>query len=93
MKERDIEQQVYLYAREAGWWSTKFVSPMRKFVPDRIFIKDGRVVFIEFKSSKGTLAQGQDHIIKEMKQYGAEVHVVSSVAQAAKILRFGKHAD
>ena len=50
MKESEIEREVCAYAKRKGWLVYKFVSPGRRGVPDRIFIKRGSVAFIEFKA-------------------------------------------
>ena len=50
IRERDIEKKACDLAKAAGWLVFKFVSPAQRGVPDRIFIRDSRVVFIEFKA-------------------------------------------
>ena len=57
--ESDIEGAVSRYAESLGWISRKFNSPARRAEPDRIFFRDGRTVFIEFKrkGKKPTAAQ------------------------------------
>lgn len=47
--ERDVEGDACKWAKKEGWLSYKFTSPSRRAVPDRVFIKDGIVVWVEFK--------------------------------------------
>ena len=46
MRERDIEKKVTDYAKKQGWLSCKWVSPAQRFVPDRLYFKDGKVIMI-----------------------------------------------
>ena len=52
IRERDIEKKACDLAKAAGWLVFKFVSPSQRGVPDRIFIRQGRIVFIEFKADQ-----------------------------------------
>jgi hypothetical protein len=51
-----------------------------------MFIKDGRVVFIEFKRPGGGLTSGQAREIERLRAAGAEVHVAYSVEDVKEIL-------
>lgn len=86
MLESSIEGVVITRAERAGWFQRKVVWQGRKGAPDRVFIKDGRVVWIEFKrANKGArLTQELEH--GRMRDAGAEVHVVDSIAQGLRIL-------
>lgn len=86
MLERDIERRVSEIAKKKGWLSFKFVSPAQRGVPDRIFMKDGRVVFIEFKAPGKRPTELQDHIIRKMVDAGCEVHVCDSVEDGCNAL-------
>ena len=79
MLERDIEHKVTDIAKKKGWLTFKFVSPAQRGVPDRIFMKDGRIVFIEFKAPGKKPTELQDHIMRKMVDAGCEVHVCDSV--------------
>lgn len=84
--EAKIERRACDWAKSKGWYVRKFVSPGMRGVPDRIFIKDGRVVFIEFKSAKGKTTPLQEYEIKQLRDQGMEVYVASSVEQAKEML-------
>ena len=49
MIEKDIERQVRLEAIAAGWLVRKLMSPGHSGFPDRLFAKNGKIVFIELK--------------------------------------------
>ncbi len=47
--EKAIEKKVVAWATAQGFYTRKFSSPAHRGVPDRIFIRKGCVVFLEFK--------------------------------------------
>jgi len=50
MKESTIERAVCNYAKSKGCLVLKLAGPNQKGQPDRMFIKDGKMLFIEFKA-------------------------------------------
>ena len=69
-----------------GWMTTKYTSPARRSVPDRLFFRDGKCVLIEFKSPKGTLTPGQEREIARLRSKGMPVAVCCSKAEAIEFL-------
>lgn len=86
IRERDIEAKVVKWAKGNGWLTYKFVSPSQRGVPDRIFIKDGHVVFIEFKAPGKKPTPLQAHTIKKLREAECEVHVCDDVESAINAL-------
>jgi len=86
MLERDIEKKSCQWAVAQGWMSMKLVSSNHRSVMDRMFVRRGRVVFIEFKTPKGKLTDGQTREIARFRAAGAEVHVARSLEDVKKIL-------
>lgn len=93
--ETDITQAFRDEARNRGWFVEKIVTTGRKGFPDSLYIRGGRVVFMEWKRDKtkkgerrGVLSAQQEKRIDEMRDAGAEVHVVYSLEQARDILDF-----
>lgn len=86
MIEKAIELPVVARAEKAGYFVRKVQWPGRHGAPDRVFIKDGRVVWIEFKrpGEKPRLSQTLEH--DRMKAAGAEIHWCDSIADALQIL-------
>lgn len=84
--ESDIEEKVGKYAKNLGWWHRKFTSPANRSVPDRIFAKNGRVFFIEFKrkGKEASDAQADEH--KDMRKQGLTVYVVDNVVDGNRII-------
>lgn len=49
MREKTVERKVREWAEANGVYTRKFVSPAHRSVPDRVFAKYGKIIFIEFK--------------------------------------------
>jgi len=77
-REALIEAQAVKEAQRNGWYVRKFKSTVRG-VPDRMFAKGSRVVFIEFKQRTGELGKLQEREIVKMRAAGLEVYVCRSV--------------
>jgi len=88
MLEKRIEKASVKAAEQRGWLSYKFSSPACRGVPDRIFIKNGRAVFIEYKREGGAykVTALQEYTHNKMREHGAEVHVCRSVEDTIKAL-------
>ena len=86
MIEAAVELPVVRRAEKAGWFVRKVGWIGRVGAPDRVFIKDGRTVWIEFKSpgERPKLAQMLEH--DRMKAAGAEVYWCDTAFEAMRIL-------
>lgn len=94
MLERDIEKAVCAYAKEKGFLHYKFSSPAHIGVPDRIFVGDNTVFFIEFKSEKGKLTPSQIRENTHLAEKNALVFVVYGVDEGKAIIdAAAKHID
>ena len=77
MKESLIEKKVCNYATEQDWLVFKCTG--LRGVPDRIFHKDGKTFYIEFKRIGGKLSKLQGVFIKRLKAKSIPVFVINSV--------------
>jgi len=84
--EKAVEMPVVVRAEKAGWFVRKVQWPNRVGAPDRVFIKDARTVWIEFKDRGQVprLSQTMEH--DRMRAAGAEVHVCDTASEALAIL-------
>lgn len=86
MLEKSVQGTVVNKAEAAGW----FVRPMqwrnRVGAPDYLFIKDGRVVFIEFKKNGGGEEKMQKRERKRMQAAGSNNFVCDRIEDALPIL-------
>lgn len=78
MLEKQLEKKCCDWAEKQGWWQRKFVSPSQRGVPDRLFLREGFVVFIEFKRAGEKPTALQVKTIGDMHKHGATVHVVDN---------------
>ena len=84
--EKGVEMPVVRRAEKAGWFVRKLAWPGRIGAPDRVFIKDGRVVWIEFKDAGKRPRKSQELEHDRMKAAGAEVYWCDNVIEALQIL-------
>lgn len=85
MRESVIEKKVGDYATSKGWLVYKFSSPNTRAVPDKIFMRDGVVFFIEFKApgKLPTKLQYANH--KRIKAHGVSVFVIDNIERGKDI--------
>ena len=77
MSESNLEKRCVAFAKEQGWLSYKFTSPQIAGVPDRLFVKAGQVLFVEFKVLKsGRLTKLQEVAIARLREEQMRVAVV-----------------
>ena len=86
MLEKDIESWAKRKAREAGWYVRKFTSPGNRSVPDDLFLKNGRVFWVEFKATGKEPTELQEDEHKAIRDHGGTVYVCDSRAGFLKIL-------
>ena len=79
MKESTIEKKTCEYAKSKGFLVFKFVSPNYRGVPDRIFIRAGKVFFIEFKTPGKKQTELQLKMTKDIQSQGLNVYICDDV--------------
>ena len=86
--EKDLEAKANRYAEKFGWWQRKFKSPGRRSAPDRIYARNGRVFFVEYKryGKSPTELQAREH--KKMRQAGLTVYVCDRWSEALAIFEY-----
>jgi len=86
MRESEIEAAVCNYAKSKYKWLVyKFVSPSNRGVPDRLFIRNETVFFIEFKAWNKIPTKLQKRVITKIRNQGVDVYVVDSIKQGKEI--------
>lgn len=81
-----VEDPVVAWAKAHGWLVRKLAWVGRRDAPDRLFIKAGRVVFIEFKDRDEPLRLSQRREHDKLRAAGAEVYVCDTREAAIAIL-------
>lgn len=84
--ETTIEEPAAAFGELRGWMQAKIVRLGKRAWPDRIFIRAGRIIFIEFKrpGEEPTVQQYKRH--RDLKSHGAEVFWVDNLEDAKRIL-------
>lgn len=78
--EARVETRLRDGAKAIGGKAYKFVSPGNNGVPDRIVcLPDGRVIFVELKSTTGVLSKRQANRIAELRRMNQKVFILNSV--------------
>ena len=86
IKESVIEKWLSDEVRKCGGLSFKWVSPGCIGVPDRIIVYQGKVWFVELKTTTGRLSPTQKAVIRKLSDAGMVTHVVYGKDQARKLL-------
>lgn len=93
MLEKIIESRVTNYAKNKGWQSIKLSGPNDRGKPDRLFLKDGRAVFVEFKATGKKPTDKQLHEIEKLRKNGFAVFVVDSTEKGTALVDGGFIGD
>jgi hypothetical protein len=74
LREKDVEKSCKDWARSRDWWVRKFKSPGNRSVPDDVFAKNGRAVWVEFKKPGEVSTPLQVEEQNAMRAVGLEVY-------------------
>lgn len=84
--ESELERDHRSRAIEAGWMVVKIMRASPNGFPDRLYLRDGRYVLIEWKRPGKPATPQQIKRHKEIRAHGGEVYVVDNVVEANRIL-------
>ena len=79
MTESQFEQKWSKKAKERGWLSIKNIQVSLNGWPDRMYMKNGKVFFIEFKNSKGKLSELQKYRIGQIRSLGFHCFIFENI--------------
>lgn len=88
--ESDNTSDAHKFAERRGWFTFKVESPTFNGLPDRCYIRRGRVVWVEWKRpgrGESGLSPIQVVRIREMRAHGAEVYVLDSMAEFMELMK------
>jgi len=86
MRESYIEKTVCEYAKSKNWKVYKWSSPGNKGVPDRIMIKKGTIIFIEFKATSKKPSELQKIVHSQLIDDGCKVYVIDDISKGKKLI-------
>ena len=76
MTESKFEQRWSRKAEARGWFALKNIQTNANGWPDRMYMRDGKVFFAEFKSTHGRLSKLQEYRIKKIRENGFHVLIL-----------------
>lgn len=77
--EAEIELLVTAVAEGNGWLSRKLKWVGRHSAPDRVYMKGGRTVWVEFKREGEKPRPSQQRELARLREKGQEVYVIDDV--------------
>lgn len=87
-KEKELENACTRYARELGYLSIKLENTGHTGIPDRLFLKDGRAVFVEFKlPGSGRLSIFQSHWLERLKREQFSAWVIRTEEEFKELIK------
>ena len=76
MTESKFERKWAAKAKNKGWLPVKNIQTSLNGWPDRMFLKDGKVFFAEFKAKNGKLSPLQEYRIEQLRALKFHVLVI-----------------
>jgi hypothetical protein len=86
MKESTIESKVVIYAKSKGFLVYKFISSYNRGLPDRIFIRNGVVFFIEFKAPGKSPTKLQIKVHNDINFHKINVYVIDNFDKGKELI-------
>ena len=86
MREKEIENYLVKKVKKLGGLCFKFVSPGNAGVPDRIVIKEGKLIFVELKAPGKEVRALQQFQINRLLKHNQIVYVADSKEKIDLIL-------
>lgn len=84
--EKKIERDTVRVAEQNDWYVKKIVTPGRRGSFDRLFIKGGKHIWIEFKDPDGEPSELQIKEHAKLIAHGAEAHFCDNYQEGKTIL-------
>lgn len=78
-READLEDKAVKWARVRGWYCRKYRTAGRRAAPDRIFIRGGHVLFVEFKRAGNLPTDQQRDELRQLHEAGADAIWLDSI--------------
>jgi hypothetical protein len=86
MRESTIEKAVCAYAKSKGCITLKLAGMNQRGQPDRLFIRDGRCLFIEFKSPGKNPTALQIKWLVDLTNQGMNAMWCNSILDGKKLI-------
>jgi len=84
--EAKIEQAIRRYAERRGVLCYKFSSPAHRGVPDRMFVANGKVLFLEIKAPGNRPTKLQSRELQKLTDAGVMATWVDNLTSAMTLI-------
>ncbi len=81
MKESALQKKIIEDLKGMGWLCLKLIQTNQNGIPDLEIIKDGRVIFLEIKTSWGRVSDLQHYRIEQLRNQNIETYVIKGVKE------------
>ena len=86
MLESKLQASCLKYAKSKGWYVLKVIKCNISGFPDSVLFKDGKTIFIEFKSEIGKQSALQVYQQKQLESKGFKYYLVNNLNYFKEIL-------
>jgi len=86
MNEKNLEKNLNLYAKKHGVLSVKLSSPNSRGQPDRMFLYEGRAIFMELKGKGKKATALQLKYIDDLNNLGFIAEVVDDLTRGKELI-------
>jgi len=85
--EKKLEAECTRYAREKGYLAIKLENTGHTGIPDRLYLKDGRAIFVEFKTpGSGRLSLFQSHWLRRLEKEQFTARTVWTIEEFKELI-------
>ena len=88
MNESAIERAVCAYAKAKGCIVMKLSGQNQRGQPDRLFVRDGRVLFVEFKAPGKRPTALQERWISDLRRQGMFATSCDNIEKGKGLINF-----
>lgn len=85
MREIEIERPSCEFAESRGWFEIKIMKASKNGFPDRLYVRNGRTIYVEYKAPGEVPSRQQQKRIQELRDHGAEVFVIDNFEVARAV--------
>jgi hypothetical protein len=79
MLESKLQASCLKYAKAKGWYVLKIIKCNVNGFPDSALFKDGKTIFVEFKSEIGKQSELQKYQQKQLESQGFKYYLVNNL--------------
>ena len=88
MLESKLQASCLKYAKSKGWYVLKVIKCNISGFPDSVLFKDGKTIFIEFKSEIGKQSALQVYQQKQLESQGFKYYLVNNLNYFKEIVLY-----